>query len=121
MATTKSQTKAAPATEAEAKPESSKVRAKDVQEDVLTAIQKAGPEGISLKDLEKATGLRYRVLHNVVWTLGENPKLDTPRIKRVGEGRKLVFASVEAKPDRKPRARKPAASKSTAKATSKAA
>jgi hypothetical protein len=114
-------TNPAPAPEAEAKPESeaqsSKVRASDVIEDVFTAIQKAGPEGISLKALEDATGIRYRVLHNVTYHL--EVKSEAPRIRRVGDGRKLVFASVEQAS--KPAPRKRQARKAPAKATAKAA
>jgi hypothetical protein len=37
---------------------------------VHEVIERAGPGGIELRgDLEQATGLRYRVLHNVTWRL----------------------------------------------------
>jgi hypothetical protein len=39
-------------------------------EAVYEAILRAGPGGIELSGgLEQATGLRYRVLHNVTWRL----------------------------------------------------
>jgi hypothetical protein len=109
MATT---SKARPAPEAEAqgesKPKSTKVRASDVQAQVFQAIRAAGPEGITLKALGDATGLRYRVLHNVTWAL----ETKTETVHRVGEGRRVVYAANEPKPARKARARK-----SPAKAT----
>jgi hypothetical protein len=113
---TKSPAKPSPEAKAEpeAKPETSKVRATDVLEDVFKAIDKAGPEGIGLKALGEATGLRYRVLHNVTWRL----EVKDERIHRVGEERKVLYAAVEAKPARKLRAPgKPAAKVTTAKAT----
>jgi len=36
---------------------------------VNAAIAQAGPPGIELGDLVQATGLRYRILHNVTWRL----------------------------------------------------
>jgi hypothetical protein len=36
---------------------------------VQQAIVQAGPTGVELVDLEQATGLRYRVLHNVTYRL----------------------------------------------------
>lgn len=42
---------------------------------VETAIVRAGPAGIDLVDLEPATGLRYRVLHNVTWRLEQQGRV----------------------------------------------
>jgi hypothetical protein len=102
---TKSLVRPAPEAKAEpeAKPEASKVRATDVLEDVFKAIDKAGPEGISLKALEDATGVRYRVLHNVTWRL----EVREERIHRVGEGRKVLYAANEVEAKRAPRKRAP--------------
>lgn len=36
---------------------------------VEAAIIQAGPSGMELVDLEQATGLRYRVVHNVTYRL----------------------------------------------------
>jgi hypothetical protein len=111
---TKSQAKPAPEAkvEPETKPETSKVRATDVLEDVFKAIDKAGPDGIGLKALEEATGLRYRVLHNVTWRL----EVKNERIYRVGQGRKVLFAAneVEAKPASRKRAPRRSAAKTAA-------
>jgi hypothetical protein len=111
---TKSQAKAAPEVRAEpeAKPESSKVRATDVLEAVFKAIEKAGPEGITLKALEDQTGIRYRVLHNVTWHLETRAE----KIRRVGEGRTVRYANVEAKAKPAPRKRATSSRKSTSKA-----
>jgi hypothetical protein len=95
---TKRQARANPAPkgESDAKPESTKVRASDVQDTVFKAIQEAGREGITLKALEDQTGIRYRVLHNVTWHL----ETTAGNIRRVGEGRTIRYATlvVEAKP-----------------------
>jgi hypothetical protein len=42
---------------------------------VEAAIVPAGPDGIELVDLEQATGLRYRVLHNVTWRLEQQGRV----------------------------------------------
>jgi D-alanyl-D-alanine dipeptidase len=110
----KSQANAAPEDKAEpeAQPESKKVRATDVLEEVFKAIDKAGPEGITLKALEEQTGIRCRVLHNVTWHL----KTKAEKIRRVGEGRTVRYASVEAKAQRALRKRATSSQKSTSKA-----
>jgi hypothetical protein len=101
-----------PKAESEAKAESAKVRASDVQETVFNAIQEAGSEGITLKALEDQTGIRYRVLHNVTWHL--ETKAD--KIRRVGEGRTVRYSSVDAKPNPAPRKGATSSRKSTSKA-----
>jgi hypothetical protein len=42
---------------------------------VEATIVQAGPQGIELVDLEQATGLRYRVLHNVTWRLEQQGRV----------------------------------------------
>lgn len=45
------------------------VRAADVADTVSRHIVRAGENGITIPDLVNLTGLRYRVLDNVAWTL----------------------------------------------------
>lgn len=51
-----------------------RVRAEDVADMVLGHIARAGDNGISIPKLVEKTGLRYRVLHNVTWTLEGSPE-----------------------------------------------
>lgn len=67
---------------------------------VLKAIKAAGAEGISLKDLESKTGIRYRILHNVTWVMEGSPRegtlahRDQKVIKRVNTGRTVLYAAL---------------------------
>lgn len=89
-------------TEGEAKPESTRISAATVEGQVYEAIQAAGEDGITLKDLEETTGLRYRVLHNVTWRLEGGPSKDgstrkypdNVKVQRVGAGRTVRYASL---------------------------
>ena len=40
----------------------------------LAVIEKAGKEGLTLKEIEAATHLPYRVVHNATWRLEGSPK-----------------------------------------------
>lgn len=78
-------------------------------DNVMQAITEAGDEGITLKALSEATGLPYRVVHNVTWRLegspevrpnnkagrklGEPAKPDEAKIQRVGKGRTVLYAA----------------------------
>lgn len=94
----KARTRKAPAPKPEAKPEAPKAEAKpkrstvradgELQGKVLAVIEAAGEDGITLKALSDALGIRTRVLHNVTWKLEGSPEVkaeaDTPK----GEPRK---------------------------------
>lgn len=51
-----------------------RVRAADVADMVLDRIVEAGDTGITIPELVNQTGLPYRVLHNVTWTLEGSPE-----------------------------------------------
>lgn len=54
-----------------------RVRAADVADMVLDHIVGAGDTGITISELVQRTGLPYRVLHNVTWTLEGSPDPST--------------------------------------------
>jgi hypothetical protein len=112
MATKASETKKA--TEA---PKRSTEKASDHFEPVSKVVRDAGSEGITLAQLSDLTGIRARVLHNVLYRLEKDEK-----VRRIQEakGRKVLYASTEvkAKPAHRSRSRK---STTARKATSKAA
>jgi hypothetical protein len=64
---------------------------------VLDIVGKAGPEGITLKELEAKSGLRYRVVHNITWRLEGSPKegkrahLDEWKLIRVNTDSKVRY------------------------------
>jgi hypothetical protein len=72
---------------------------------VLQAL-KGKKDGLTLKQLEDATGIDYRVLHNVTWRLEGSPEVrnkarfgeinkPTERaIERVGEGRTVRYKAI---------------------------
>jgi hypothetical protein len=113
-------TKASEAKSSESKRTTEK--ASDHFEPVAKVVKDAGPEGITLAQLSDLTGIRARVLHNVLYRLEKAEK-----VRRIQEakGRKVLYASTEVKAPRAARSRKstPAAKKSTTtkKATTKAA
>lgn len=65
---------------------------------VLDIIKKS-PKGITLKDLEVKSGLRYRVIHNLTWRLEGGPKdgnLTLPKhIQRVNVSRGVLYAPLK--------------------------
>lgn len=96
------------ATTEESKPERTTVSAPTQFDRVMAVITKAGPEGATLKAISEATGLGYRVVHNVTWRLEGSPavrdnpkksvkvgdvqKPDEVKAQRVGEGRTVKYA-----------------------------
>jgi hypothetical protein len=90
-------------------PKRTNTKASDYFEPVSKVILDAGPEGLTLAELSDLTGIRSRVLHNVAWHLEKNEK-----IRRVGEGRPIHYASTEVKAPRKRAPRKATAKKATA-------
>lgn len=88
--------------------QTTRVKAEDLFEPVLKAITASGPEGITLRELAEATSVRTRILSNVTYRLQKAEK-----VNRLGEGRKIRYASVEAPKARKPRTRKAAAAKAS--------
>lgn len=82
----------------EDKPERSTVAAKGEFDKVLARVKAAGKAGIGLADLAKATGLPYRVVHNITWRMEGSPKdgaLRKPEervIVRVNTDRKVLYA-----------------------------
>ena len=74
------------------------VQAKSQYEAVLAKVKAAGAQGITIGDLAKATGLPYRVVHNVTWRMEGGPKdgslkhPDEKVIKRVNTDRKVLYA-----------------------------
>lgn len=102
MATTKAAAKKAPAARkvaAPAKAASGKVKAADVAEKVYKVIAaKAGEKGLTIAELAELTGLKARVLQNVVWHLEGRPGTKspgTPKVRNVGESRTRRFAPVK--------------------------
>jgi hypothetical protein len=79
-------------------PGQNQVKAADVQDQVLAAIKKHGKgEGVTLAKLAEVTGLRARVLSNVVWTLQGKPGSKNEgeaRVKDVSENRTKRFVVV---------------------------
>jgi len=66
----------------------------DTQAKVLAAIRTAGKTGASLRELEAATKIRYRVLHNVTWHLEGRPVRGTTRRGDKVQARRLPGNSV---------------------------
>lgn len=106
--------------QAEAKAEAKRTtqKASDHFEPVSKVLRDAGPEGMTLKALEDLTGIRGRVLHNVLYRLEKAEK-----VRRIQEakGRKVSYASTEVKATRSRRSTTSKKSTTAKKATSKAA
>lgn len=106
----------------EAAPKRSTQKA-EVHFPAVIAALKGKKDGLTLKALEEATGVEYRVLHNVTWRLEGSPEVrnkakfgelrdpEGRKIQRVGEGRTVRYALVptKARRARKAPAKAPAA------------
>lgn len=89
--------KKAPAKKAAAQ-KADQVRAADVAAQVLAAVRKHGAEGgATVGQLAEATGIRTRVLTNVLWHLAGKPGAKTEveaKIKNVSENRTARWQAV---------------------------
>lgn len=89
---------ATPAKKAAATKKADQVRAADVAVQVLAAVRKHGAEGgATVGQLAEATGLRTRVLTNVLWHLAGKPGAKTEveaQIKNVSENRTARWQAV---------------------------
>jgi predicted Rossmann fold nucleotide-binding protein DprA/Smf involved in DNA uptake len=101
--------KTKPAAEKKAAPKARTTqKAEDLFEPVAKALSGAGPEGVTLAQVSDLTGVRGRVLHNVLYRMEKAGK-----VRRIQEekGRRVRYASGEAKTPRKRAPRKAAATK----------
>lgn len=95
-------TKKAPAKKAaavkKAAPRADQVKAADVAGQVLAAVRKHGAEGgVAVGQLAEATGIRTRVLTNVLWHLAGKPGAKTEteaQIKNVSDNRTARWQAV---------------------------
>ena len=89
-------------------------RAADLFEPVTKVLRDAGPEGLTLAQTSDLTGVRSRILHNVLYHLEKAEK-----VRRIQEapGKRVRFASTEVKAKPAPRKRAPRKAPANKKAT----